>query len=50
MLKRKKSITLKILGKNELQEMIKEDGNRTNMSILQNVYLVNEDELISLID
>ena len=42
---------LKILGKKELQEMIKEDGKaELTCQFCKNVYLVNEDELISLID
>jgi len=42
---------LKILGKNELQEMIKEDGKaELTCQFCKNVYLINEDELISLID
>ncbi len=42
---------LKILGKDELQKMIKEDGKaELTCQFCKNVYLVKEDELISLID
>ena len=42
---------LKILGKNELQEMINEDGKaELTCQFCKNVYVVNEEELISLID
>ena len=42
---------LKILGEKELQEMIKEDGKaELTCQFCKNVYFINEDELISLID
>ena len=42
---------LKILGKKELKEMIKQDGKaELTCQFCKNVYHINEDELISLID
>ncbi len=42
---------LKILGKNELQKMLKDDGKAELIcQFCKNIYLVNEEELISLID
>ena len=42
---------LKILGKNELLEMLKDDGKaELTCQFCKNIYLVNEEELISLID
>ena len=42
---------LKILGKEELQNMVKEDGKaELTCQFCKNVYLVNKDELTSLID
>ena len=42
---------LKILGKNELMEMIKEDGKaELTCQFCKNIYVVNEEELKSLID
>ncbi len=41
---------LKMLGKNELKEILKDDGNAELIcQFCKNIYLVNEDELISLI-
>jgi len=42
---------LKILGRNELKEMLKDDGKAELVcQFCKNIYLVNEEELISLID
>tara|TARA_Y100001968_G_scaffold279094_1_gene274810 strand:+ start:1121 stop:2020 length:900 start_codon:yes stop_codon:yes gene_type:complete len=42
---------LKILGKNELEQMISEDGKaELTCQFCKNVYLVNKEELISLMD
>ena len=42
---------LRILGKNELKEMLKDDGKAELIcQFCKNIYLINEDELISLID
>ncbi len=49
---RERSISaLKILGTNELKEMLKDEGKaELTCQFCKNIYLVNEEELISLID